>query len=227
LIHFYKRVIKMPSIDIYGMPLSAPCRIVQMTAECLGIEYNFKLTDLMKGEHMTPEFLKMNPQHNIPTVVDGDLNLNESRAIATYLVNKYGENDKLYPKEAVARYHVDRLLYFDMGVLYKAFADVAYPKMMKDMPQPQQKHHDRLHEVLGWLDSFVADDKFAAGTAEMTLADIALVATFSTIKACGVTDLSKYANTEKWLAKCEGLIPNYAKANGEGAEAMGGWFKNA
>ena len=42
-----------------------------MTAECLGVEYNFKQTDLMKGEHMTPEFLKMNPEHNIPTVVDG------------------------------------------------------------------------------------------------------------------------------------------------------------
>ena len=50
-----------------------------MTAECLGVEYNFKLTDLMKGEHMTPEFLKMNPEHNIPTVVDGEFNFNFQR----------------------------------------------------------------------------------------------------------------------------------------------------
>ncbi len=43
----------------------------QMTAECLGLDYTFKEVNLMKGEHMTPEYLKMNPQHNIPTVVDG------------------------------------------------------------------------------------------------------------------------------------------------------------
>jgi len=219
----------MPSIDIYGMPLSAPCRIVQMTAECLGVEYNFKLTDLMKGEHMTPEFLKMNPEHNIPTVVDGDLNMNESRAVATYLVNKYAENDKLYPKDAALRYKVDKLLYFDMGVLYKAFGDVAYPKMMPgSAPPPGEKQHDRLKEVLGWLNSYVSGGKFAAGTDDLTVADIALVATYSTIKACeGVTDLSSYEDIEKWLTKCQGLIPNYEKANGEGATAFGGWYKSA
>ena len=42
-----------------------------MTAECLGLEYNFKEIDLMKGEHMTPEYLKINPMHNIPAIVDG------------------------------------------------------------------------------------------------------------------------------------------------------------
>ena len=83
-----------------------------MTAECLGVEYNFKLTDLMKGEHMTPEFLKMNPEHNIdPTVVDGDLNMNESRAVATYLVNKYAEDDKLYPKVRVSKFSINRYLF--------------------------------------------------------------------------------------------------------------------
>ena len=44
-----------------------------MTAECLGLEYNFKEIDLMKGEHMTPEYLKINPMHNIPAIVDGKL----------------------------------------------------------------------------------------------------------------------------------------------------------
>jgi len=219
----------MAPIDIYGMQLSAPCRIVEMTAECLGVEYNFKQTDLMKGEHMTPEFLKMNPEHNIPTVVDGDLNMNESRAVAAYLVNKYAESDKLYPKDASVRYMVDKLLYFDMGVLYKAFGEVVYPKMMPDggMPQPGEKQHGKLKEVLGWLNGFVSGDTFAAGTADLTIADIALVATFSTIKATGCVDLADYPETEKWLTKCQGLIPNYEKANGEGAAAFGGWYKSS
>jgi len=109
----------MAPIEVYGMSLSAPCRIVNMTAECLGLDYEFKVVDLMAGEHMKPEFLAMNPQHNIPTMKDGDFVMNESRAIAAYLVNKYGADDKLYPKDAETRARVDQRLYFDMGVFYK------------------------------------------------------------------------------------------------------------
>ena len=105
--------------QIYGMQLSAPCRIVEMTAEVLGLEYDFKVVDLMAGEHMKPEFLAMNPMHNIPTIKDGDFVMNESRAAAAYLVNKYAKDDNLYPKDAEVRARVDQRLYFDMGVFYK------------------------------------------------------------------------------------------------------------
>jgi len=217
----------MPSIDVYGLQPSAPVRIVQMTAEVLGVDYNFKKVDLMKGENMTPEFLKINPQHNIPAVVDGDLCMNESRAIASYLVNKYGKDDKLYPKDPETRYRVDKVLYFDMGAFYKAFGDIVYPKMFKQAgaPLPAQKEFDKLDEVLGWINDWVSDDKFSAGTTEMTLADISLMATFSTLKASEAHDTSKYTEIEKWFTKCQALIPNYEKANGEGAEFFGNWYK--
>ena len=49
----------------------------------------------------------MNPQHNIPTMKDGDFCINESRVIATYLINKHAKDDKLYPKDTVTRAIVD------------------------------------------------------------------------------------------------------------------------
>ena len=58
-----------------------------MTADVVGVEYIFKTVDLMGGENMKPDFLAINPMHNIPAMVDGDFKLNESRAIAAYLVN--------------------------------------------------------------------------------------------------------------------------------------------
>lgn len=66
----------------------------------------------------------MNPQHTIPTMNDDGFILNESRGIATYLVAKYGKDDKLYPKDVKIRALVDQRLYFDMGVFYKAMADI-------------------------------------------------------------------------------------------------------
>merc|ERR1711913_250957 len=172
----------MAPIEIYGMQLSAPCRMVEMTAEMLGLEYEFKIVDLMAGEHMKPEYLALNPQHNIPCVKDGEFVGNESRAVAAYLAAKYGKDEA-----------------------------------------------DKLTEVLGWVDGFVAGDKFCAGTSQITIADIAFLATYSTLKAAGNVggvDLSSYSNIESWFDKCVKLVPNYEKANGEGATAFGGFYKS-
>lgn len=45
-----------------------------------------------------------------------------SRVISAYLVNKYGKDDTLYPNDPQKRALVDRLLYFDMGILYDRLA---------------------------------------------------------------------------------------------------------
>jgi len=219
----------MATIDLYGMQPSAPMRIVQMTCECLGVAYNFKKVDLMTGEHMTPEFLKINPMHNIPTMVDGDVSSNESRAIATYLVSKYGKDDKLYPKDVETRLRVDQRLYFDMGAFYKAFGDMVYPVMFPagGAKLPGEKEQNRLKEVLGWLNGWVADGKYAAGTDHMTLADISLLSTFATLKAAKPVDLAPYENLDGWVGRCTPQIPNYEKANGEGASQFGGWYASA
>lgn len=40
-----------------------------------------------------------------------------------YLVHKFGQDDRLYPKDAQKRAIVDRMLYFDIGTLYKSMVD--------------------------------------------------------------------------------------------------------
>ncbi|RXG56399.1 Glutathione S-transferase 1, isoform C [Armadillidium vulgare] len=83
------------TMDLYYYNWSSPCRAVGLVAKALGISLNKKVTLLLKGEHLTPEFLAINPQHCIPTLVDGDLKLWESRAIVLF-GSKYGKDDSLY-----------------------------------------------------------------------------------------------------------------------------------
>lgn len=46
-------------LDFYYTPGSAPCRSVLLAAKAVGIELNLKPLDLMKGEHLKPEFVKV------------------------------------------------------------------------------------------------------------------------------------------------------------------------
>jgi len=218
----------MAPIVIYGMAGSAPCRILMMTCEVLGLEYEFKVVNLMTGENKTPEYLKLNPHHNVPTLVDGDFVTNESRPAAAYLVNKYGGDKKseLYPESPVERARVDQRMYFDMGTFYKAFGECAYPIMMGPASEIAADKLERFYEVMGWVHDYVKDGKFAAGTGHFTLADICFVSTVSTIMATEAFDLSKFnPELNDWFEKCKAQIPNYEKANGEGADAVGVWYK--
>lgn len=108
-------------IDLYYCEVSAPCRSVMMTAKMVGVELNLKPLDVIAGEQMKPEFLAINPQHNVPTIDDEGFYLNESRAICAYLVNRYANDDSLYPAEPKERALVDQRLYFDAGVFYHRF----------------------------------------------------------------------------------------------------------
>ena len=114
------------TIEIYGVALSPPCRLVYLTLDVLGIEYKAVYCHPHDGMHKTPDFLKLNPQHNIPVMVDGSLVMNESRAIATYLASmaaRYGGISDLFPNDPKVRAVIDQRLYFDHGTFYKTMGD--------------------------------------------------------------------------------------------------------
>merc|ERR1712154_217370 len=208
------------TVKIYGILMSAPVRAVAMTADQIGCEYELKTIDLMKGENMTEEYLKINPQHNIPAMVDGDFKLNESRAIALYLVNSYGKADKLYPKDPKARAVVDQRLYFDMGAFYHNFGQCVYPLVFGGV--------EKLEEVLGWVNGWV-ESGFVAGTDHLTVADISIASTLETIlqtleHAEFVKDFdTKYANLKPYMKRVSEAVPNYEKVNVAGAKGFAGW----
>jgi glutathione S-transferase len=46
-------------MDLYYMPMSAPCRAVQLTAKAVNCELNLKFLNLFAGEQNSPAFLKV------------------------------------------------------------------------------------------------------------------------------------------------------------------------
>jgi glutathione S-transferase len=54
-----------------------------------GVPYELKIVDILKGAQKQPEFLALNPMGKLPTLVDGDVVVTESAAIALYLADRY------------------------------------------------------------------------------------------------------------------------------------------
>eukprot|EP00960_Hanusia_phi_P055851 763078-Hanusia_phi.AAC.1 len=79
----------MAPIKIYGLAISGNVIPIEFLCKGNGIEMELVNTDLMAGAHKTPEFLKMNPMHCIPTMDDEGFTLWESKAIMRYICNKH------------------------------------------------------------------------------------------------------------------------------------------
>jgi glutathione S-transferase len=100
-------------MKLYHTAGSPPSRAVLMTIRNLDIDVDIEHIDLLKGDHLTADFLKLNPNHQVPVLVDGEFALSESRAIQAYLVNSRKPGITLYPSDAKTRAIVDQRLYFD------------------------------------------------------------------------------------------------------------------
>lgn len=108
----------MSSVKLYHFPFSGPSRGALFAARSIGVPVEVEIVDLFKKEQMKGSFLKINPQHCVPTLEDDGFVLWESRAIACYLADKYGKDDQWYPKDLKQRALVDQRLYFDSSSLY-------------------------------------------------------------------------------------------------------------
>jgi glutathione S-transferase len=57
--------------------------------EELGIDYELRFVDIMKGAHKAAELVALNPMGKLPILVDGDTVVTESAAIGLYLADRY------------------------------------------------------------------------------------------------------------------------------------------
>jgi glutathione S-transferase len=119
----------------------------------------------------SPEYLSMNPNAKVPTLVDGEVVIWESNTILRYLATR--ENSELYPADPGKRTHVERWMDWQLAAL-----NGPYLAMFKDSKlEPEKRSPDfaaqqkDLGAQLSILDRTMK--KWVAGD-EMTIADISL-----------------------------------------------------
>src|SRR5215468_11292308 len=84
---------------------------VQLALEHKALDYERKVLSFAAGDTRKPEFVALNPRHEVPTIVDGDFVLYESDAIDEYLEDAYpGRGSPLFPSDLRTRATVRRLM---------------------------------------------------------------------------------------------------------------------
>ena len=164
-------------LTIWGRPNSVN---VQKVLWCLSeLELTYERIDagMEHGRNREADYLAMNPNGRIPTLVDGDYVLWESNSIMRYLCMAYGQVSPIYPHDAKCRAAVDRWLDWTLSTLQPVdrpvfWALVRTPVAQRDMAAIQ-RDADAATEVWRIIDRQLATRRFIEGD-QFTLADIAI-----------------------------------------------------
>ncbi len=199
-------------MKLYYHPASTTSRIVQQFALDQGIDLEYKVVDLFTGEHLKPEYERINPNRLVPVLEDGDFRLTESAAIIRYLADKAGS--PAYPKELKARARVNEMMDWFNSNVYKDFGyGLIYPQTFPHHKRPsdaiqagtlewgKQKTCDWLkildQNLIGPGKAYLCGDK-------ITLADY-LGAEMIALGALIGCSYSAYPNVERWLRNMKAL----------------------
>nr|WEU54064.1 glutathione s-transferase epsilon-1 [Protohermes costalis] len=206
------------ALKLYMTRLSPPVRAVLLTSRAIGVELQMIEMDLMAGKHLTPAYLEMNPQHTVPTLVDGDFSVWDSHAISSYLVSKYAPNDSLYPRDLQKKALVDQRLHFDSSILHPRLTGTFFPIVFHGVKQISDEKMAGIMEAYDFVDKFLKAGDWLAGDS-LTIADLCAVASISSLAVVVPIDGSKYPRLAAWYGRCQKL-PYYHEANQQGLDLL-------
>jgi glutathione S-transferase len=191
-------------LKIWGRANSVNVQKVLWCLRELDLPYERIDAGMAFGRNRDADYLAMNPNGRVPTLVDGDFVLWESNSVMRYLALAYAPQSPIYPQSPKARAGVDRWLDWTLSTLQPVdrpvfWALVRTPVEQRDMVAIQ-KDADAEAAVWRIADAQLATRRFIEGD-DFTLADIA-VGTYAR-RWFGVEGIDKppLAHLERWFGE--------------------------
>lgn len=187
-------------IDFYTAP-TPNGRKVAIFLEESGLDYTLVPVDTTKGDQFLPEYLEINPNNKIPSIVDhapawgGDpLPMFESGAILLYLAEKSGQ---FLPTQPARRQVAIQWLMWQMGGFGPMLGQAHHFRLYAKEPIPYciDRYTNEAQRLYRVLDRRLADHEFLAD--DYSIADMAAWPWVVHRKSQGI-DLADFPNVRRW-----------------------------
>jgi GSH-dependent disulfide-bond oxidoreductase len=165
-------------IDLHYWPTPNGKKVTILLEEA-AIPYNIVPVHIGRGDQFTPAFLKMNPNHRMPVMVDtaptggGEpIVIFESGAIMLYLAEKVG---RFYPQDLRGKYAVTEWLIWQMANQGPKLGECGHFRRLGDKQGDQsyavRRFTDEANRLYGVLNNRLYESRYLAGN-EYTIADM-------------------------------------------------------
>jgi glutathione S-transferase len=190
-------------LTLYHSPQSRSIRPRWLLEE-LGVPCEVKLISLAAGDQKKPEYLKLNPNGAVPTLVDGDLVLWESAAICQYLADKYPEKRLAPPVGTPERGKYYQWIQYAMSGIEPPAVTVFMHTMQlpeaERVPALVDGAKAQLGRVITVVDDALAGREWILGS-QFSAADVMVGSTLVWCQMMGLIG-DQYANVPGYLARC-------------------------
>jgi len=189
-------------IDLYTAPTPNGWK-ASVVLEELELPYTVRRVNILEGEQHKPDYVAINPNGRIPTIVDHEADgfaVFESGAILMYLAKKTG---RLLPGDAKGSSLVTQWLMFQMGGLGPMMGQAnVYFRYSKEKYQPAiDRYQNESKRLMTVLDRRLQDHEYLAG--DFSIADIANWC-WARIHEWSGVDVSDLPNLQRWLDSLAG-----------------------
>ena len=186
-------------MKLYTNSFSPNCRKVYAVEKHLGIELEHEHVDLRAGKQHEPEYLRLNPNGKVPTLVDGDVVLWESNAINAYLAGR--QETALWPRSS-ERYNILRWVFWESNHLSKAVGTIIGQKLFNRENPDQailESGYQDFQKYAGVLNNALESSSFLTGDT-LTLADYSVAVWFGYQQVCELP-MDEFGHVTRWLGQ--------------------------
>jgi glutathione S-transferase len=188
-------------LQLYDYPFSGHAHRIRNFLSIIGADYEKLNVNMREGEHKAPDYMKLSPMGQVPTLVHGDVVLTDSTAALLYLALTYADESWL-PRDAAGAAKVQRWLSAASAEVYRGPVQARAGKLFRrdvDMERAAAESIRLFEWMQGELDgrTWLAAD-------HPTIADIA-VYSYLRVADEGGLDLSPYPAINRWLSDVESI----------------------
>jgi glutathione S-transferase len=192
------------SIVLYAAPMSSATPVVHALDE-LEVPYELVPIDLSAGDQRKPEFLALNPNGKVPTLVVDGTPMFEALAIMTWLGDRFGVARGLWPAadapERLEAMSWATWAYATFGPTIVRLNFAASDRVPSELRNPAMAAHTHreMQALLGLVDERLATRAWLLGDA-FSLVDLIVASTITYATYCGMP-VADHARVVDWLRR--------------------------